>query len=77
MEQIIEKVNEILTRENAKILKDKEQLLIESALDSFGYAILWIELNEVYKCFQVEYVDKIDYQSYRLKDLIKRIENAN
>lgn len=77
MKDIIEKVNEILVSENAKSLEDENDLLIDSELDSFGYAILWIELNEEYKCFPVEYVNEIDYDSYKLKDLIKRIENAN
>lgn len=77
MQDIIDKVNEILVTENAKPLEDKNDLLINSELDSFGYIILWIELNEEYKCFPVEYVNEIDYDSYKLKDLIKRIENAN
>mgnify|MGYP000182763278 CR=1 FL=1 len=77
MNEIIEKVNEILVSENAKALEDENQLLTESELDSFGYAILWIELNEEYKCFSVEYVNEIDYETYTLKDLIKRIEDAS
>ncbi|MFY9075345.1 hypothetical protein OZZ08_10300 [Malaciobacter mytili] len=77
MKDIIEKVNEILVSENAKSLEDENDLLIDSELDSFGYAILWIELNEEYKCFPVEYVNEIDYDSYKLKDLIQRIQNAN
>lgn len=77
MKDIIEKVNEILVSENAKSLEDENDLLIDSELDSFGYAILWIELNEEYKCFPVEYVNEIDYDSYKLKDLIQRIQNEN
>jgi acyl carrier protein len=77
MKDIIEKVNEILVSENAKPLEDENDLLIDSELDSFGYVILWIELNEEYKCFPVEYVNEIDYDSYKLKDLIQRIQNEN
>jgi acyl carrier protein len=77
MKDIIEKVNEILVSENAKPLEDENDLLIDSELDSFGYVILWIELNEEYKCFSVEYVNEIDYDSYKLKDLIQRIQNAS
>lgn len=77
MKDIIEKVNEILVSENAKSLEDENDLLIDSELDSFGYAILWIELDEEYKCFPVEYVNEIDYDSYKLKDLIQRIQNEN
>lgn len=77
MEEIIEKVNEILTSENAKELESEEQLLTQSDLDSFGYAILWIELNEEYGCFDVEYVNSIDYETYRLGDLIKRVEDES
>ncbi|QDF28991.1 hypothetical protein [Halarcobacter anaerophilus] len=77
MSEIIETINRILVEENAKPLKNENDLLIDSELDSFGYAILWIELNEEYKCFPVEYVNEIDYETYKLKDLIERIQNAS
>jgi hypothetical protein len=74
---IIKDVNNILTSENANALKNKDSLLIDSGLDSFGYAVLWIELNEKYQCFSVEYVNEIDYDNYRLRDIIERVKNAS
>lgn len=77
MEEIQEFVNEILENENAKPLQNLDDLLIDSELDSFGYAILWIELQEKYKCFSVEYVNEIDYEVYTLRDLVERIQNGS
>lgn len=74
---IIDVVNIIFLTENAKVLKDENSLLIDSELDSFGYAILWIELDEEYGCFSIEYIDSIDYETYTLKDLYERANNAN
>lgn len=76
MEDIKQKVNEILESENAIPLEDENSLLTESELDSFGYAVLWIELNEEYECFDVEYVNSINYEEYRLKDLIQRVKDG-
>ena len=73
--QIKEEVNQILLRENAKSI-DYENLLIDSELDSLGYAILWLTLEEKYKCLNVEYVDAIDYKVYTLNDLIEKVNKC-
>ena len=69
-------VNKILVTENAKEIQEKD-LLINSELDSFGYAILFIELDDKYKCFNKEYLDGIDYNFYTLNDLINRIKQCS
>jgi hypothetical protein len=44
-------------------------------LDSFGYMILWIHLDDRFKCFDTKYLNDIDYKTYTLSDLVDRIEN--
>lgn len=69
-------INTILENENAKAINE-DDLLIASELDSFGYAILFIELDEKYNCFDKEYINNINYKTITLRDLCDRIENAN
>ena len=71
----LEFINKILTTENAKTIKE-EDLLTNSELDSFGYAILFIELDEKFGGFDKEYLNNIDYKTYTMKDLLDRIENV-
>lgn len=71
----LEFINKILTTENAKAIKE-EDLLTNSELDSFGYAILFIELDEKFGGFDKEYLNDIDYKTYTMKDLLDRIENV-
>ena len=47
MSEIIETINRILVEENAKPLKDENDLLIDSELDSFRYVSLWKKLNKI------------------------------
>lgn len=78
--EILKEINKILVEENAKPIKE-DDLLISSELDSFGYAILFTELNEKYNCFgknfqigrKFEDGEDIDYAVYKAKDLIDRI----
>lgn len=71
-EKILNELNKILVTENAKEISESN-LLTDSELDSFGYAMLFIELNENYNCFDKEYLNSINYKSYTAKDLIDRI----
>lgn len=78
--ELLKEINKILVEENAKPIKE-DDLLISSELDSFGYAILFTELNEKYNCFgknfqigrKFEDGEDIDYAVYKAKDLIDRI----
>ncbi len=78
--ELLKEINKILVEENAKPIKE-DDLLISSELDSFGYAILFTELNEKYNCFGKNFQigrkfkdgEDIDYAVYKAKDLIDRI----
>lgn len=70
---LLNEINKILVEENAKPIKE-DDLLISSELDSFGYAILFITISDRYNdCCTNEYVNSIDFKTYKAKDLIDRI----
>lgn len=72
-EELLNEINKILVEENAKAIKE-DDLLISSELDSFGYAILFITISDRYNdCCMNEYVNSIDFKTYKAKDLIDRI----
>lgn len=68
-------INNVLVTENAQAIKEDE-LLINSNLDSFGYAVLFITLEADLNlnCFEKEYLNSIDYKTFTMKDLLDRIE---
>lgn len=66
-------INNVITREHGKALEENN-LITECQIDSFGYALLWLEISQEYKCVTVDYVNTIDYKTYRLADLIDYIE---
>ncbi|WP_418179770.1 hypothetical protein ACNSOO_04710 [Aliarcobacter lanthieri] len=84
---ILEKINKILIEEHGKELRE-DDLLIKSDIDSFGYAIFWLEIQNSYKLFKdevsededrkrnIDFVNGIDYSTYKVKDLIDRIEQC-
>lgn len=71
--EILSEINKILIEEHANPLKE-DDLLISSELDSFGYAILFLTISsENNNCCENNYVNSIDFNSYKAKDLIDRI----
>jgi len=71
--EILSEINKILIEEHANPLKE-DDLLISSELDSFGYAILFLTISsENNNCCENDYVNSIDFNSYKAKDLIDRI----
>ena len=69
-------VNKIIKEEHGKEI-NFNNLLTDSEIDSFGYAMLFIPLDEKYKCFDEKYLNSIDYKTYTLEDLCKRIEDVH
>ncbi len=66
-------INEILLREGAqKIARD--DLLTKSNLDSFGYIVLFLELDKIYECFKHEDIIDIDFETLTMLDIIHRAE---
>ena len=89
--EILKTINEIIKEDfpcNCKYTEIKEDdLLTDSNMDSFGYAMFWLQIAEKYPILKdIEslddkekseainnYVNIIDYKTYKVKDLIDRI----
>lgn len=77
--EILKKINEFILSEGGKKLSE-DRLLRDSELDSFAYIFLWFYLEEEYPAFigakekRKFYLEYIDYDTYKVKDLVDEIE---
>lgn len=75
-EAILAYINETITCENGKELTE-ENTLTQSEIDSFGYALFWIAIEEQYgKCFPHDEVSTLDYKTLTIQVIIDRIIDA-
>ncbi len=83
-EEILETINKIIKDECYKINGcffelTEESLLNNAGLDSFGYILFWLSIEQEYKFTKennIDFVNNIDYKTYTIKDLIDRIEEC-
>lgn len=72
-ENILDTINEIILEENGSVV-GIDSYLLDSDMDSFAYAVFWFKVDDEFpNCFDKEYIQKIDYVSYTVKELIDRI----
>ena len=70
---ILSHINKIIKHEHGTRV-ELDNLLIDSGIDSFGYAILFLELEDKYNIkFTPEYTKDIDYKKLKVSDLIEHI----
>ena len=68
--KIITFLNSVIEEEHGNKLKSK-QLLVESNIDSFGYAVFWLGINHEYNIDEVKGIDAgIDYSTLTVKNVI-------
>ena len=92
-EEILEHINKIIKEDYDDTYYPYEpltedNLLSDSNMDSFGYAMFWMNISQDYKIVKetgneeidnkasIDYVNWIDYKVYTVKDLIDRIEKC-
>ena len=91
-EEILKTINKIIKEDFPCNWEFKEvaenDLLSDSNMDSFGYAMFWMNISQDYKIVKetgneeidnkasIDYVNLIDYKVYTVKDLIDRIEEC-
>ena len=74
-EEILADINKIIEQEHGKNVTE-DSLLTDCDIDSFGYAILWLEVENILDCtdgqrvFKPKYLNAIDYSTYRVSDII-------
>ena len=72
-EEILAYLNETIETEHGKAVIE-ENVLSDSELDSFGYALFWIAIEEQYgQCFSKEEVRGFNYHQILVRDIIDRI----
>ena len=92
-QEILEKINKIIEEDYCEAWGtynpiNEENLLTDSLMDSFAYAMFWMNISQDYKIVKetgneeidnkasIDYVNWIDYKVYTVKDLIDRIEKC-
>lgn len=72
-ESILNDLNEIIESENGKKLNLLDALS-KSELDSFGYCLFWVSIEEKYgKCFPHDEISTLDYNTLTMQSIIDRI----
>ena len=70
--EILYKINSIITSERGVALCE-DDLLIDSQMDSFSYAVFWLSLEEIGMDINDEWIESIDYKNLKISDLINYI----
>jgi len=74
---IVESINAIIEAERGTALSE-DQLLIESGLDSFAYAVFWLSLSDMGMSLRDEWIDTIDYNILTVAMIVDKImEQSN
>ena len=72
-QEILEFINNIIEEEHGNKLTE-EQLMTDSNIDSFGYAVFWLGINHKYNIEEIKGLDTgIDYNTLTIKDIIDYI----
>ncbi len=75
-ESILHYLNETIEAEHGKALHE-DSTLSESEIDSFGYALFWLSIEEKYgKCFPSDEMRAFNYEALTIKVIIDRIIDA-
>jgi len=79
-EEILQRINKIIKEEGGISLK-QDSLLKKSELDSFAYTFFYYSLLEEFSLEDsqkelFDFIDKIDYEKFKVKDLIAKLERC-
>ena len=68
--EILEFINKIIEEEHGNPVTE-DSLLTDSEIDSFGYAMFWLELNSNYKIEEIKGLDEgIDYATLKVGQVV-------
>lgn len=71
--QILFIINEIIEAERGNALTE-DQLLIESEMDSFSYAVFWLTLADNGIDLKDEWIDTLNYEILTIQMIIDKIQ---
>ena len=78
-EQILEFMNELIINNQGQV-STEDTIVRESGIDSFGFALVFLELDDEYGCFDNEYTNQItDKQAatMTIKDIIDKVVSCS
>ena len=68
--EILEFINKIIEEEHGNPVTE-DSLLTDSEIDSFGYAMFWLSINQNYGIEEIKGIDNgIDYKTLLVSDVI-------
>ena len=68
--EILEFINKIIEEEHGNLITE-DSLLTDSEIDSFGYAMFWLSINQNYGIEEIKGIDNgIDYNTLLVSDVI-------
>lgn len=76
-QEILEFINKIIEEEHGNPVSE-DSLLTDSEIDSFGYAVFWLELNSNYKIKEIKGFDEgIDYTTLKVCQVIDYVTSKD
>lgn len=73
-QELLESLNRLIEEEHGKEVSENV-LLTDCEVDSLGYYLLWLGMEEVCGTpFGKEYINSIDYSNYKVSDMLDKIE---
>jgi hypothetical protein len=76
-DELLLTINAVIATERGNELRE-DQLLTESNLDSFSYAVFWLTIADKGINMEDEWIDSIDYENLTVAMIIDKIlENNN
>lgn len=72
-EEILEFINETIENEHGERLTE-ENLLLDSGIDSFGIAMVFLELDGKYNAFPKTKFNSLKFESLKVKDIIDMVQ---
>ena len=68
--EVLEFINKIIEDEHGNSITE-DSLLTDSEIDSFGYAMFWLSINQKYGIEEIKGIDNgIDYNTLLVSDVI-------
>lgn len=71
-EEVFEFLVDVLENNDATNTNE-DTLLVDTGIDSFGVAMVFLEMDNQYKCFPKEYEEHVDYTKYTVSDLVDQV----
>ena len=79
MEEILTKLNKLIKNEHgSKVTIDS--MWADAKVDSFGTTVIFLDLDEEYKCFDKEWFDttlRSGREKLTIKDIVERIQHES